>query len=238
MLEQPNNLELKFNKVNPMNIFKYTTSTVITSIAVMTAPAANAQFVGDIFSSEPSVIASTGDVASVSFEAFIGDAPFGASQITLTYDPSLLKYNTVQLDSRFNTVGGNYVEEQEGELNIILANTESLTMPRGTVDLFQINFEVLADSGTVPVNIVNNGLLLADSTDITGRGFGAEIVLVSGNAPILALKASNSLKKPLVVTDKSPLFNRVTKLARRGHPVTIKRPDGGEDVVISVQEGE
>jgi len=220
-----------------MNKFKYITSVVVTSISLMVAPVAKAQFVGDVFSSEPSVIASTGDIASVSFEAFVGDAPFGASQITLTYDPTLIKYSAVQLDNRFDTLGGNYVQEQEGEIKIILANTESLTTPRGTVDLFQVNFEVLAASGTVPVSITNNGLLLADSTDITGRGFGAEIVL-SGSIPVPVFKTSDSSKKPLIITEQSPLFDRVSKLARRGHPVTIKRPDGGEDVVISVQEGE
>lgn len=140
-----------------------------------------AQFAGDAFFATPSVAVVEGGTGVLDLSFFSAAEPFGAAQMTLTFDPDDLEVVDVTLPPnpaaelrQEYLLGG-------GELRLVVVNTSSADTPVGTVELARVTVHPLAAAGAViPVHAVQNGALTAGALAYASSGAtGAEIVVTA-----------------------------------------------------------
>lgn len=143
-------------------------------------PAA-AQFAGDSFFATPSVAVVEGETGVLDLSFFSAAEPFGAAQMTLTFEPGDLEIVDVTLPPNpAASLRQEYLLNQ-GELRLIVVNTSSADEPVGTIELARVTVRPLAAAGTIiPVVAVQNGALTAGVQAYPSSGASdAEIVVTA-----------------------------------------------------------
>lgn len=218
-----------------LHIFKLSSWTTIMgrlAISIMGifgfAGIAQAQFPGDVFVENPSIASAPGEIVEVSFLAFSGDVPFGATGIIVNYDRAALKF----LDAT-RTVDGLSVPadtslDTDNGLILAAVNGEELDGPLGTVELATLRFRIDQSAvGRYDIGATARGFVDTTGRQFgTGRAFGAEIFV---NASQSALRQST---QTVAKTDTDTLTQRARLLRRPGYAVDIVDPANGKIVRV------
>ncbi len=155
---------------------------IVAALALAGAPAAHAQFVGDMFFAQPSVAVAEGGTATLEAELFSGAIPLGAAHFDLLYDPSQVEVVGVSAGSTREIENGvASAPAAPGRTGIVALNGASLDHPIGTESLARITLRPLVPAGSIVFfQLAPRSLLRTNSTSFpAGRGFFGELVVVS-----------------------------------------------------------
>ena len=159
-----------------------TTRMAAAALAALWFPVpAAAQFAGDSFFATPSVAVVAGGTGVLDLSFFSAAEPFGAAQMTLTFEPEDLEIVEVTLPPNPEAELRQEYLLDRGELRLIVVNTSSADEPVGTIELARVTVRPLAAAGTViPVVAVQNGALTAGVQAYPSRNASnAEIVVTA-----------------------------------------------------------
>ncbi len=191
------------------------------SVGLIAAPA-HAQFVGDVYFLQPSIAVPAGSTGDLDLAIFTGDKPFGATTVTLTFDPAKLSIDAIT----DGTNGDDSVEleslVENGTVRLVAINTASLQQPFGSVAIARLRVRPTGsvNERTIVRSAVSRALY-ADRTVIRpGTGFDAEITVGRAGATTSTQSAS--------AASRSALADRALRL----------RPPGGEvSLVVQLSSG-
>ena len=182
----------------------------------------HAQFAGDVFFQEPSIVIPQGESGVLSVQSFAGALPIGAIQIDINFDSTTLDIRGIQASSEFDEEGELVSQKQDNLISLVLVNSSSNSEPIGVVDLF--SFEVVPTAAATinsisTISIDRTQYLYADfTTETSGIGLSAEVIV---GATQLAARSAVLTKtippsQPMVLSEGDTLFDRGSKLRRRG----------------------
>lgn len=184
-------------------------------LAFCTAIPAQAQFVGDVYFLQPSIAIPSGQAGTLDLAIFTGDRPFGATLVTLTFDPA--KVNVVSIAEGANGDDSLRLESlnDNGTLRIVALNTATLERPIGSVRIARLQVRVTGSPGErIAIRSAVSRALFADRSAMrAGTGFDAEIIVgqasVAASGPVM------------LVGNQSPLGDRARRLRPAGSEVRL-----------------
>ena len=191
-----------------------------------------AQFAGDVFFNNPSIAIAEGGKIQVEIQAFMGTSPFGAVQLDIVFDPTQLNIITVKPGSNEKLQNGFTFHEKDGVLSIIALNSESETVPIGTVSLVLIEVAPLTPAGSV-INVSTQvrTLLRQDSSAFSSsNGVGLEIAVTNPNPANTLENTLSTVSSVTVVDSNNELYNRAFALRPEGAVVTLMILDENNNV--------
>ena len=196
-----------------------TTRLAAAAIAALLFPvSAGAQFAGDSFFATPSVAVVAGDTGVLDLLFFSAAEPFGAAQMTLTFDPDDLKIVGVALPTNPAAELRQEYLLNHGELRLIVVNTSSADEPVGTIELARVTVRPLAAAGTViPVGAEQNDALTADAAKYPSSG--------ASDAEIVVTAAQTSIANRHLRTTQQELATRAGALVPPGGQVELMAHD-------------
>ena len=188
-----------------------------------------AQFPGDAFFSQPSIVIPEGGQGTLQLQAFVGSDTFGAIHVTLLYDPSQLEIVSVQPGTSSVVQNGftfTRVDAGISRINIIALNSQSLTRPIGTVSLALLEVRPLAAAGSVINirNVLRQTLRQDSSAFFVPRGFAAEIVVTDPGTTVARSARIVKASRPVTVvteTSDADLYSRATALRPVGSTLDL-----------------
>lgn len=199
---------------------------------------AMAQFVGDVFFSNPSVLAPETGQVELELSTFAGNKPFGAMRAEIAFDST--KIQVVDVSSG---AAGPLVRWESGPdtVKILAINGASLTGPIGTVVLARIKMKVLAQAGTqISITSLPVEGFYTDSAAIRkGIGYSAQISVGAAAATPL----SHDRRSSTVVAESGSTVEKVARSLRpAGHELHMYVPRGagtfsGVNVKTAVDHG-
>ena len=202
----------------------FKTAKAITFLSVLAAGTAHAQFPGDVFVDQPSIIAQPGDTVQVKVQGFSGGIPFGASGAEISFDPALLEIVSIDREEDTGLVEPDALLQEPGRAWVAVVNGQQLDGPVGTVELSTLTFRVSdTASGFVPVTVTHRGYVSTDGTPLPfSRGFGASIFVQPPQSQLQASSSRRASSEPLDQTvGDSVLQARAAELRRPGFPVDV-----------------
>lgn len=198
---------------------KTQTNTLCVLALTALAPAASAQFVGDMFFATPSVAVAEGDSVELDIVTFSGALAVGAAHLEIAFDPALLAIDEVLAVNPTGITPQVVDQPLAGRVGIAWLNDDSLSAPFGLITLARVRARPLAPAGTtIDLSITARGLLKTDATPFPAtQGFGGEIVVVAA----AALTAADDSTQTAV---DGALSARAARLGRPGQSVTLMVP--------------
>ena len=196
-----------------------TTRLAAAAIAALWFPVpAAAQFAGDSFFAAPSVAVVAGETGVLDLLFFAAAEPFGAAQMTLTFDPDDLEIVEVALPpGRAAELRQEYLLNQ-GELRLIVVNTSSADEPIGTIELARVTVRPLAAAGTViPVGAEQTDALTANAAKYPNSD--------ASDAEIVVTAPQTSTTGRHVRTTQQELAKRAANLVPPGGQVELMAHD-------------
>lgn len=150
-------------------------------VSALVAPAAQAQFPGDVFFAEPSVAAPQGGTATLEVLLFSGTQAVGATHFEVLFDADDAEVVAVEAGSTEELAPGQVSVTKAGRISVVSLNGSSLTRPFGTASLARLRIRPLVPPGSrVSLDLEVRSLLKADSTPFPeSEGFAGEILVVS-----------------------------------------------------------
>ena len=192
--------------------------------AILLAPRANAQFVGDLFFDDPSITAAQGAEAELRVEFFAGTAVHGAVAFDLVYDTDDLEIVRIETprDGGYDAITW---RDAPGAAGVASFNDDSLDGPIGTANVARIFVRPIAQPGAVvSLAIQPRAAIRANRSSFApGQGFSASITVVDPISP-----PATVLEQDLVsftqVGVPHPIDGSFVPFRPLGHAVTVRRP--------------
>ncbi|MEZ5652529.1 MAG: cohesin domain-containing protein [Burkholderiaceae bacterium] len=203
------------------------------SFLLFGAQTAHAQFVGDIFFVNPSVVAPAGGTGSLDLSIFSGSSVFGAVKASIRFDSTKLRVIDVEPIAAGQPLLTLKWKLVDGEIRFIAVNGASLVEPIGTVGLVRITFRAIGSAGdTVQISSSVDQAIGADQSVLRqGTGFGAEV-----NIGVVAA-ATNTKGLATLPTDPT-VVDRARRTRPIGHVVNMHVHEGsGKYAETSVSTG-
>jgi hypothetical protein len=197
------------------------------------AQQAQAQFVGDIFFVQPSVVIPRGSTGQLQLAMFTGTQAFGVAGAVLRFDPSKLEIVSVSGVASGPFTPRTGWSNANGVLRIVAVNGQSLQQPFGTVGMARIEVRPLANAGErITIRSEVQQAFGADRKALrAGTGFNAEVSVGAvaaspGVAGPLDVPDSpeQSVIQSAVAADPSELVQRASRLRPPGHVVELYAP--------------
>lgn len=203
---------------------------VLAAVAAFHGPA-QAQFVGDVFFVEPSMVVPQGETGYLQLALFTGSKPFGAARASVLFDAAKLEIVSVEPVSIGSVTPKINWQNASGVLRLVIVNGQSLTAPFGSVTLARIGFRPLAVLGErVTLSSEVQQPYTADRAPLpAGSGFGAEITVGAVATPAATnarAQAASAIGRTSVkaVASQSELGLRAQRLRPVGHVVELYSP--------------
>lgn len=185
-----------------------------------------AQFQGDVYFEDASVIAVPNGNVSLDLQAFTGTSVLGAGHFQVTYDVNVLEFESFELSS--GSVLSSHVDSTSGIINFLLVNDESNIEPIGTVSLGDLNFRTLSQETVTLVRLEVLDLLEHETSRFREfNGFSAEVIVSSSNLS----RAVVSSDPPIQLLQGAAQAERVLKLRRAGSLVWLFDQEGGDRLI-------
>jgi hypothetical protein len=167
---------------------KYNRTALIIGIFLVLGANAHAQFMGDVFFENPSIIVPKGQVKDIELSIFAGDRPFGAALTQLRFDPKKLEVVKIEPLATSDVLPVLKQETSEGNITIAVVNGTVLDKPIGGVVLARISVRAIGE--TSDQTIITTAVTSAYSADRKpypqGDGWSAEISIGSEDAEATA----------------------------------------------------
>lgn len=183
--------------------------------ALISAQPASAQFVGDVYFIQPSIAVPSGNSGDLELAIFTGDKPFGATVVTLTFDPARVSIEGI-------TEGINADDKlrlqwviENGVVRIVAVNANSLQQPFGSVAIAKLRVRATGAPGErIVIRSAVSKALFADRSLVrAGTGFDAEI--------IIGQPQSAAAGPTILLGNQSPLAERAKRLRPPGSEVRM-----------------
>jgi hypothetical protein len=199
---------------------------IAAALIAVSAPAAHAQYAGDMFFATPSVAVAEGGTATMEADLFSGSVPLGAAQFDLLYDPSQVEVVSVDAGGTQELENGvASAPVSPGRTGIVALNGASLDHPFGTESLARVTFRPLVPAGSyILLQLAPRSLLRTDSTPFpAGRGFYGELVVVSAG--------------PATAQSQAPLTGDQVDSDHQSRALRLRRPGNLVSLIDLEQKG-
>ena len=209
--------------------YSFLNSLAVAAAALAIHPMASAQFVGDVFFTEPSIVVPQGSIGYLQLALFTGNKPFGATRASVQYDASKLELVSVVPISN-GTLTPKIDWHRDGNtLHLVAVNGQSKSNPFGTVTLAKIGLRPNASIGErIALSSAVQQAYASDRSALKkGSGFGAEISVgvPTASATSPTLHALDKHAPTLMVSPASDLGARAQRLRAPGNLVEIQTPN-------------
>lgn len=182
-----------------------------------------AQFAGDVFFADPSVVAGQGEPTTLEIQTFSGASALGGAHFVLRFDPAQLAIDAVRPGASPEFRDALVTSPVAGGIGVVTLNAASLAQPFGTIRLVEVVVRPLAPPGTdVDLSIEVVSLVDTESVPLPAvRGLSATIAV----APAVQLQAAALAADPGAVDEGDAVDAIVydSPMRRPGYHVRIVR---------------
>lgn len=197
----------------------------LAGVTMLLPAKASAQFVGDVFFAEPSVVIAEGGTGQLQLALFAGDKVFGATRAALKFDATKMQIVDVQAPAVGGLTPALQWKVTGGELRLLVVNGESLQKPIGTVTLARITVKPLGSAGQqfTVTSEVSDALAADRTTFRVGTGFSAQV-----SVGVKSPSGTGGNPRALLMPGQDPALERMALTMRpAGHQVRLHAPAGG-----------
>lgn len=203
-------------------------------LTTLTAPS-TAQFPGDAFFVEPSIVVPEGGEGELRLAVFAGSDPLGAAHVELTWDPLLL--DVIASPSEAEAFAqSTAIEVEDGRLVIVAANAVSLTEPTASSDVATVIVRPLGQPGDRALlqSRVLGALTTSASAFGSAQGFAAEVIVGTADGGAALGRQAEAAPLRVVRADDLNLTHRAAALRPEGVAVVmyVRNSDGTHSRVL------